>query len=215
MASKNALNLHISMLKIGLTGGIGSGKTKVAQFFEQWGATVVDTDLIAHSLTIAQGQAIEAIRSQFGAEFITPEGAMDRAKMREYVFSEPQRRRRLEAILHPLIRDVTNRQIIQAQGCYVVVVVPLLVENGTWRDRVDRICVVDCDPATQIQRVQARSQLTIPAIERIMKVQATREQRLQAADDIILNDAATSLSTLKDRAWQLHTFWKGLATTLS
>lgn len=140
---------------------------------------------------------------------------MDRAKMREYVFSEPQRRRRLEAILHPLIRDVTNRQIIQAQGCYVVVVVPLLVENGTWRDRVDRICVVDCDPATQIQRVQARSQLTIPAIERIMKVQATREQRLQAADDIILNDAATSLSTLKDRAWQLHTFWKGLATTLS
>lgn len=201
------------MLKIGLTGGIGSGKSQVARYFEQWGASIVDTDLIAHSLTQPQGLAIAALQAEFGPEFINSEGAMDRVKMREYVFSKPERRAQLEALLHPLIHEVTTRQIIEAQGCYVVVVVPLLVESERWRNLVDRICVVDCDPATQIQRVQTRSKLTIETIERIMAVQATRTQRLEAADDIILNDAATSLSELKARAWQLHTRWQGLAAT--
>ncbi|MCQ9615524.1 dephospho-CoA kinase [Paenalcaligenes niemegkensis] len=203
------------MLKIGLTGGIGSGKTRVADYFASWGATLVDTDLIAHSLTMPQGDAIEALRHEFGTEFITDEGAMDRVKMREYVFAEPERRNRLERILHPLIRDVTNRQILQARGCYVVVVVPLLIESGQWHERVDRVCVVDCDPATQIQRVRARSGLTAQAIERIMSVQATREQRLAVADDVILNDAATSLPTLEARARQLHLLWMRLATGAS
>lgn len=199
------------MLKIGLTGGIGSGKSQVAQYFEQWGATVVDTDLIAHQLSAPGGLAINGIRQTFGVEFITPNGAMDRVKMREYVFAQPEQRQRLEAILHPLILQVTKRQIHEAQGCYVVVVVPLLVETGHWLQRVDRVCVVDCDSATQIQRVQARSRLTVEAIERIMNAQATRQQRLEAADDIILNDAATSLATLEERAWHCHSYWQTLA----
>lgn len=199
------------MLKIGLTGGIGSGKSQVAQYFEQWGATVVDTDLIAHQLSAPGGLAIDAIQRTFGAEFISPEGAMDRVKMREYVFAQPEQRQRLEAILHPLILQVTKRQINEAQGCYVVVVVPLLVETGHWLQRVDRVCVVDCDSATQIQRVQARSRLTVEAIERIMNAQVTRQQRLAAADDIILNDAATSLETLEERAWKCHSYWQKLA----
>lgn len=199
------------MLKIGLTGGIGSGKSQVAQYFEQWGATVVDTDLIAHQLSAPGGLAINAIQQSFGAEFISPEGAMDRVKMREYVFAQPEQRQRLEAILHPLILQVTKRQINEAQGCYVVVVVPLLVETGHWLQRVDRVCVVDCDSATQIQRVQARSRLTVEAIERIMNAQVSRQQRLAAADDIILNDAATSLETLEERAWKCHSYWQKLA----
>ena len=199
------------MLKIGLTGGIGSGKSQVAQYFEQWGATVVDTDLIAHQLSAPGGLAINAIQQSFGAEFISPEGAMDRVKMREYVFAQPEQRQRLEAILHPLILQVTKRQINEAQGCYVVVVVPLLVETGHWLQRVDRVCVVDCDSATQIQRVQARSRLTVEAIERIMNAQVSRQQRLAAADDIILNDAATSLATLEERAWKCHSYWQKLA----
>ncbi|HCN71903.1 MAG TPA: dephospho-CoA kinase, partial [Pusillimonas sp.] len=162
------------MLKIGLTGGIGSGKTRVANLFHEWGASVIDTDVIAHQLTQPEGLAMPAIREIFGTQMVEADGSMNRGAMRERVFREPQAKQALEAILHPLIAQVTEQQARQAQGCYLVLVVPLLVETGRWLKKVDRVCVVDCDPQTQIKRVQARSGLTIDAIKRIMSAQATR-----------------------------------------
>ncbi|HLU18813.1 MAG TPA: dephospho-CoA kinase [Pusillimonas sp.] len=199
------------MLKIGLTGGIGSGKTQVADFFASWGASVIDTDAIAHQLTAPGGAAIGPIRAEFGPQAIAPDGSLDRRAMRELVFADPDARRRLEAILHPMIRQVTREQAQQATGCYLVFVVPLLIESGRWRDEVDRICVVDCDPATQVARVQARSGLTQEAIERIMSVQVGREARLAAADDIVLNDGGTTLDELEARSRALHDAWCKLA----
>jgi len=202
------------MYKIGLTGGIGSGKSRVADFFQSWGASVIDTDAIAHSLTAPGGQAIEPIRRQFGDALVAPDGSLDRAAMRELVFRDPGARLRLEAILHPMISEVTQRRACEADGCYLVFVVPLLVESGRWRDRVDRICVVDCDPATQVARVQARSGLTPEAIARIMSVQASREARLAAADDIVLNDGRTSLDDLEAQARAVHDKWCAQANRL-
>lgn len=195
------------MLKIGLTGGIGSGKSKVADFFAEWGAAVIDTDVIAHELTASGGAAIETIRRTFGDALITADGALDRAAMRDLVFRDPTARQTLESILHPLIQLLARERAGAAQGCYLVFVVPLLVESGRWRDRVDRVCVVDCDPETQIARVQARSGLTPKTIERIMSAQASRAQRLDAADDVILNDATTTLDMLRQRALDLHNRW--------
>lgn len=199
------------MLKIGLTGGIGSGKSRVADFFESWGASIIDTDLIAHSLTAPGGRAIESIREAFGPGVIASDGSLDRGAMRELVFGDADARLRLEAILHPMIGQVTREQAQQARGCYLVFVVPLLIESGRWRDKVDRICVVDSDPATQIARVQARSGLTQEAIERIMSVQVGREARLAAADDIVVNDGDTTLDQLQARSRALHDAWCELA----
>lgn len=195
------------MYKIGLTGGIGSGKSRVADFFQEWGAAVIDTDQIAHELTAAGGAAIDAIRERFGPGVIAPDGSLDRRSMRDLVFSDPAARGRLEEIIHPMIGVVTQERAYQAQGCYLVFVVPLLVESGRWRDRVDRICVVDCDPATQVARVQARSGLTPEAIARIMSVQASRKDRLALADDVVLNDAHTTLAQLEQRACVVHKRW--------
>jgi dephospho-CoA kinase len=195
------------MYKIGLTGGIGSGKSQVADFFHEWGAAVVDTDVVAHALTVPGGPAIEPIRAAFGAEMIAADGALNRQAMRELVFADPSARSRLEAIIHPMISTVTQQQADAAQGCYLVFVVPLLVESGRWRGRVDRICVVDCDPETQIARVQARSRLTPEAITRIMSVQASRQARLAVADDIVQNGAHTTLDELARRARELHDEW--------
>ncbi|MAK56810.1 MAG: dephospho-CoA kinase [Pusillimonas sp.] len=199
------------MLKIGLTGGIGSGKTRVADLFHEWGASVVDTDVIAHQLTQPKGLAMPAIRETFGDKVVASDGSMDRAAMRELVFHDPASRRTLEAIIHPLIAQVTEQQAREAQGCYLVLVVPLLVETGRWLKKVDRVCVVDCDPETQVSRVQARSGLTIDAIERIMSAQATREARLAVAHDVVLNDGATTPSQLCTRARKLHEYWCSLA----
>lgn len=195
------------MRKIGLTGGIGSGKSYVADLWQEWGATVVDTDQIAHQLTAPNGAAIASIRQQFGDEMITESGAMDRKRMRDLVFHDASQRIRLQNILHPMIRDFTFREVEQAQGCYVVVVVPLLIESGSWASYVDRVCVVDCDEDTQIARVMQRSGLTPAQIRRIMDTQATRQQRLAVADDVIVNDAQTSLEQLKEQAQQLHNQW--------
>jgi len=199
------------MLNIGLTGGIGSGKSRVADFFQEWGASIIDTDVIAHDLTAPEGGAIESIRAEFGASMIAPDGSLDRRAMRELVFHDAASRGRLEGILHPMIGQVAREQAQEARGPYVVFVVPLLVESGRWRDRVDRTCVVDCDPATQIARVKARSGLTHEAIERIMSVQASREARLAAADDIVLNDGTTTLAQLEARSRVLHDGWCKLA----
>ena len=201
----------MTMYSIGLTGGIGSGKTRVAELLAQWGAAVIDTDQVAHALTAPGGAAIPALREAFGPEVIDASGALDRAAMREIAFSDDAARARLQAILPPRIGRETKRLAERAQGPYLVYVVPLLVESGRWRDRVDRICVVDCDPETQVARVQARSGLTPEIIRRIMAAQAARATRLAAADDVILNDGGTDPGQLRARAKSLHERWCELA----
>ena len=154
------------MLKIGLTGGIGSGKTRVSDLLSSWGASVVDTDAIAHDTTAAGGSAIEALLQSFGAAAIRADGAMDRDWMRTRVFNDPDARIALEAIVHPLISAETARRAAQAEGDYLVFVVPLLVESGRWVSQVDRVCVVDCEPDTQVLRVQQRDGGMLGAGER-------------------------------------------------
>lgn len=199
------------MFKLGLTGGIGSGKTYVANLLAGWGASVIDTDQIAHALTAPEGLAIAPIRETFGADLIGPDGALDRARMRELVFATPAKRTALEGILHPLIAQEVFAQAQAATGLYAVFVVPLLVESGRWRDRIDRLCVVDCEEATQIERVQARSGIPIDTIRRILAAQATRAQRLAAADDIIVNSANTTLEELEKQVLVLHEGWCNLS----
>ncbi len=173
---------------IGLTGGIGSGKSLVADLFAAQGATIIDTDLIAHALTAPGGAAMPAIRDAFGEAFLTADGALDRAAMRERVFSDPEAKRRLEAILHPLIGEQTEQAAEAAQGPYLVFVVPLLVESGRWKQRVDRVLVVDCPESLQVERVMRRNALSAAQVEAIMAAQASRAERLAAADDVIVND---------------------------
>lgn len=194
---------------IGLTGGIGSGKTTVADMLGSRGAAVIDTDQIAHQLTAPGGAAMQEIHAQFGEPFITAEGAMDRAKMRAYVFAEPSARVRLESILHPLIRIATEQAASNAEGDYLVFVVPLLIESGGWRGRVSRILVVDCTEQTQIHRVMQRSGLTEAQVRDIMAAQATRKERLAAADDVLDNDGDTAM--LGPQIDQLHALYTKLA----
>lgn len=196
---------------VGITGGIGSGKTTVADMFAARGAAIIDTDLIAHRLTAPGGAAIAAIRAQFGAAFLTADGAMDRARMRAHVFSEPAAKGRLEAILHPLIRIEVERAARQAQGAYLMFVVPLLVESGpSWKQRVSRVLVVDCQEQTQVRRVMSRSGLPEAQVRAIMAAQATRQERLAAADDVIDNDGdALALVPQVDR---LHARYVSMAT---
>lgn len=188
--------------KLGLTGGIGSGKSTVADLFADLGATLVDTDLIAHQLTAPGGLAISAISQEFGSNYITAEGAMDRAKMRETVFQNTEAKLRLEAILHPLIWQESQRQAELAQGSYLIYVVPLLVESGKWKDRVDRVLVVDCPEELQIQRVMQRNALSQAQVQAIMQHQASRAERLAAADDVILNDGPRD--QIRAQVEQLH-----------
>jgi len=199
------------MYHIGLTGGIGSGKSRVADALREWGAAIIDTDQISHALTAPDGAALPMLRDAFGPTVIDAVGALDRAALRECVFADPCARQHLEAILHPLITREALRQAQQAaqrqSGGYLVYVVPLLVESGKWRERVNRVCVVDCDPPTQIARVQARSRLAPEAIRRIMAAQADRATRLAAADDVIINDGTTTPDQLRARALALHRQW--------
>jgi dephospho-CoA kinase len=194
-----------SSFSVGLTGGIGSGKTTVADMFAARGAAIIDTDQIAHQLTAPEGAAIPEIRAQFGAAFLSESGAMDRAKMRKYVFDDATAKARLEAILHPLIRIETERAATQANGCYSIFVVPLLVESGKWRERVSRVLVVDCTEDTQVRRVMMRSGLPEAQVRAIMAVQASRAERLAAADDVINNNGeAIDLVPQVDRLHALY-----------
>lgn len=179
-------------LRLGLTGGIGSGKSSVARRLAALGALVVDTDALAHALTAPGGGAIPAIAAAFGDDMLAADGSMDRAKMRALVFGDPAQRRRLEAILHPMIAAGTRAQASRAgAGQAVVFDVPLLTESGAWRARVDRVLVVDCPTATQVARVVARSGWTPEAVERTIAQQATRAQRRAIADAVIVNDTLT------------------------
>ena len=172
---------------VGLTGGIGSGKSAAADAFAGLGATVVDTDAIAHELTGAGGAAMPEVERIFGKDVIGESGAMDRRKVRAKVFADPLAKKALEALLHPLIREESRRRIAAAQGPYVVHVVPLLVESIDYRGRVDRVLVIDCPEDVQVERVKARSGLSDAEVRAIVASQATRAERLAAADDVIQN----------------------------
>ena len=181
-------------LIVGLTGGIGSGKSAAADRFAAHGAPVIDTDAIAHELTTPEGAAMPAIVAAFGPGMRGADGALDRAAMRRHVFAQPEARKRLEAILHPLIRVESDRRIAHAGETgtipYLILMVPLLVESGSYRQRVDRVAVVDCSTETQIARVMARNGLARAEVERILAAQASREARLAAANDVIDNEGS-------------------------
>ncbi len=194
---------------VGLTGGIGSGKSAAADEFARLGATVVDTDAIAHELTRAGGAAIAEVRRVFGDAAIAADGAMDRARVRALVFADAAAKQRLEAILHPLIRAESERRIAAAAGPYVVYVVPLLVESGDYRRRMQRVLVVDCPEATQIERVQSRSNLSAEQVRAIIASQAPRAARLAAADDVI--DNSSTIAALRKQIAELHARYLGLA----
>lgn len=182
------------MRTLGLTGGIGSGKSTVASLLAEHGAAVVDADALSRGLTAPGGAAIDAIRTVFGPAFITPDGALDRDRMRQTIFAEPAARQRLEAIVHPLVRHATEQRLDAArrQGAACAVLdIPLLVESGQWAARVDRVLVVDCSVATQVERVQRRSGLDEAAVLRIVAAQASRAQRRAAADAVVFNDGCT------------------------
>lgn len=196
---------HGAPLSIGLTGGIGCGKSTVADMFAALGATVVDTDAIAHRLTAPHGAAMPAIAAEFGPGFVTPEGALDRVRMRDLVFSDPAARLRLEAILHPLIRHAADLAAACGHGPYVIFAVPLLIESGSWRARVARILVVDCPESMQISRVMARNGLPEAQVKAIMATQVSRAARLAAADDIITND--DGIEALRPQIERLHRFY--------
>ena len=190
---------------VGLTGGIGCGKTTVADLFAAHGAAVIDTDAIAHGLTAPHGAAMPALIAEFGPGYATPEGALDRAKMRALVFSDPGARARLEAILHPRIRAATAAAALLADGPYTLFVVPLLIESGTWRERVARVLAIDCSETTQVTRVMARNGLAEDQVRAIMAAQVPRARRLEEADDVIVNDAG--VDALLPQVERLHRFY--------
>ncbi len=197
---------------VGLTGGIGSGKSTVAALFGAHGAALVDTDAIAHRLTGSGGAAMPVLRAAFGEDIATTEGALDRVRMRERVFADASLRRQLEDLLHPLIRETARRQIdaaFAAGAPYVVLAVPLLVEAGDWASRCDRVLLVDCPVELQRRRVIARSGLSGEQVDRIIAAQATREARRAVAHDVIDNDGdETALAAAVSR---LHTRYMALA----
>ncbi len=178
----------MSSFVVGLTGGIGSGKSTVADLFVAQGAALVDTDAIAHELTGPGGAAMAQLIAAFGPAVALPDGAMDRAAMRRLVFADPSAKARLESILHPLIRQLSAERCRAATAPYVILAVPLLLESGTYRERCDRVVVVDCPESLQIERVMARNGMSSEEVKAIMATQASRPQRLAAADDIVLND---------------------------
>ncbi|MFL9862576.1 dephospho-CoA kinase [Paraburkholderia fungorum] len=198
------------MFAVGLTGGIGSGKSTVADLFAAHGVPLVDTDLIAHRITAPHGIAMPQIAAEFGDSFVAADGSLDRARMRTLVFGDEGARKRLEGITHPLIRAETEREQREAQGPYVIIVVPLLVESGNWKTRVNRVLTVDCSVDTQISRVMSRNGFTREQVLAIIARQATREARLAAANDVIDNDNVP-LDELKARVDAQHGVYLSLA----
>ena len=177
--------------QLGLTGGIGSGKSTVAGMLAERGAAIIDADAISRATTAVGGAAMDAVRAQFGTDFVAADGGLDRARMRDLVFQDPTARQRLEAIVHPLVAAETERQaqVALAEGKrWLVFDVPLLAESARWRDRVDKVLVVDCSPETQVHRVVARNGLGPDEVRRIIAAQTSREKRLAIADWVIVNE---------------------------
>jgi dephospho-CoA kinase len=207
VASLPRSSFSTSCLRIGLTGGIGSGKSTVADLFKERGVTVLDSDVISHQLTQHGGAAIAAIRAAFGDSYIGDNGALDRPKMRQRIFSDPEAKRRLEAILHPLIRA---QMLSPAAAPYLLLVIPLLFETAGYNGRVQRTLVVDCPEETQIERTMRRSGLSAQEVRAIMAQQITRAERLQRADDVIRNDA--DMENLHRQVERLHQRYQALST---
>ena len=190
------------MFTVGLTGGIGSGKSTVANLFAELGVPVIDTDVVARQLTLPGGAALEAIRAAFGEDVILADGMLDRAALRRRVFADAVARRQLEAILHPRIRQMVEQSLATLDAPYALIVIPLLVETGGYRDVLRRVLVVDCPEALQVARVMARSGLARDEVDAILAAQAGRAERLAAADDVIVNDA--SAAALRAEVTALH-----------
>lgn len=199
----------MTRFKVGLTGGIGSGKSTVAELFSELGVTVIDADQLAHELTAPGGEAIEPIRAMFGPDYVDPLGALDRARMRARIFSDAAAKKALESILHPMIRGETDRRAAQATSEYVILMIPLLVETGDPHARCDRVLVVDCPESLQIERAMARSKLTRHAVEAIMSAQVSRAERLRCADDVIDNGGTPG--HLRPQVEKLHASYRQLA----
>ena len=187
---------------VGVTGGIGSGKSSVAQLFSELGASIIDTDEIAHRLTRCGQPALNTIARTFGASFILPDGNLDRNKMRLLIFSDPVAKQNLEQILHPLIKHKVALDLAQGQTDYALLIVPLLLETGHYNAMMQRILVVDCEERQQIERTMARSKLTQKEVLAIIASQISRERRLEFADDVLLNNC--DLANLKPQVFQLH-----------
>jgi dephospho-CoA kinase len=197
------------MFTVGLTGGIGSGKTTVAECFSAHGVPVIDTDVIARDLTMPGAAALEAIRTAFGEAVMLADGTLDRTVLRRRVFSDSAARRQLEAILHPRIRQAVEQGLARLTAPYVLIVIPLLVETGGYRDMLDRVLVIDCPEDVQIARVMARSGLKHDEVMAILAAQAGRAERLAAADDVIVNTASTE--ALRVEVARLHQRYMALA----
>ena len=194
---------------VGLTGGIGSGKSAASDLFAGLGAGVVDTDEISRALTAPGGAAIEPIRQAFGKEYVAADGGLDRARMRKLVFGDAEAKRKLEAILHPRIRERLRADVAAARQPYVIAVVPLLFETGAYRDLLQRVVVVDCDDDEQVRRVSTRSGLSAQEVQAIMAAQLPRAERVRRADDVLSNDG--SLEALRAQVERLHARYLELA----
>ena len=195
-------------LIIGLTGGIGSGKTSATKFFSAEGVAVIDADTIAHELTGAQGAAIQNIQEYFGGNFITKDGKLDRKKMRSRIFSDINSRKKLERILHPLIQTEVMHRIETVSSPYIIIVAPLLLETGDYCETVTRILVVDCNEECQISRTVSRDGLSKEDVRTIMATQKPRQERLNQADDVIVND--TDISSLQEKVKLQHNIYLSL-----
>ncbi|MBL8497233.1 dephospho-CoA kinase [Nitrosomonas sp. JL21] len=200
-------------LIIGLTGGIGCGKSAASQLFSELGIDVIDTDVISQRLTQSAGLAIDLIQKEFGKDFITADNALNRSKMRQFVFSNDEARLRLENILHPLILQETLLHIEQSHSAYIILVVPLLLENKEYRALVQRILVIDCDEEQQLRRTMSRSRLTEQQVRAIMAAQVSRQTRLRNADDIVVNNH--DLAHLRSQVIQLHRTYLSLSQNLA
>lgn len=206
MAHSGWLNVAQSCLHIGLTGGIGSGKSTVAKFLEKFGAAIIDADAISRAATATNGSAIQAIADTFGEKFIASDGSLDRNRMRELAYADPRAKRKLEAIVHPIVQESISRQAVAAvsRGARCVVYdIPLLVESGHWRGKLDKVLVVDCSREAQAHRVQQRDCLPQATINAILAAQAPRQARLSCADIVIFNDGIgiSQLETLVCEVW--------------
>jgi len=194
---------------VGLTGGIGSGKSVASGMFGELGAAVVDTDEISRALTAPGGAAIAPMRQSFGRESIAADGGLDRARMRNLVFGDTDAKRKLEGILHPRIRDRLRADVAAARQPYVIAVVPLLFETGAYLDLLQRVLVVDCEESEQVRRASARSGLSEREVRAIMAAQLPRAERVKRADDVLVNDG--SIEALRPQVARLHARYLDLA----
>ena len=189
--------------KIGLTGGIASGKSTVANLFSDLGVEIIDADEIAHSITSKQGSAYDKIVKHFGMGVLGDDNELDRKKLRTIIFNNSELRKDLEQIIHPKVHSIINKQTFESKESYQIIVIPLLIETG-YQDFVDRVLIIDCSLNTQLERLLNRDNETLESARRIITNQIEREKRLQLADNVIENEKETSISDLKKKVLQLH-----------